>query len=364
MPGTFKELQRALRDVDVPDAVGARERARATVLAAHRERAPRRGPRAALVWAVVACAVAAVAFSARDTRPAREVRERVRDVFTAPAPVPTATPAALPGRVLVSEGDELFLVARGKRAPLGHWRDASWSPRGLYAAVADANTLAAIDPTDGTVRWKLVHQDEVRFPRWAPGGLHVAYRTGTTLRIVYGNGTHDVRAGRAMAPVAPAWRPGHPRTLAWAGLDGTVTVEDADTAKVLWQRTGGRVRHLAWSADGRRLLVAGVRNGTIHDFGTGARTRVRASGTIVAVAFDRRLALAIHRDGRTAVRVRGQVVLSAPGRLRDLEWSPDGRALLAAWPGADHWLVVRGREVSAVRHRFGGAARVRGWATP
>ena len=358
------ELERALREVDVPDTVGARERARATVLAAHRQRAPRRRPRAALVWAVMACAVAAVVFSVRDTQPAREVRERVRDVFAAPSPAPTAAPAALSGRVLVTEGDELFLVARGRRSTLGHWRDASWSPRGLYAAVANANTLAAIDPADGTVRWKLVHAQQIRFPRWAPGGLHVAYRAGTTLRIVYGNGTHDVLAGRGMAPVAPAWRPGHPRTVAWAGLDGTVTVEDADTAKVLWRFAGGRARQLAWSYDGRRLLVTGRSTGTIHDLDTGARSRVRASGTIVAAAFDRRLALAIYREGSTSVRVGGEVVLSAPGRLRNLEWSPDGRSLLAAWPGADHWLVVRGREVNAVRHRFGGAARVRGWATP
>lgn len=358
------DLERALREAELPDAVGARERARATVLAAHRQRAPRRGPRAALVWAVVACAVAAVIFSVRDTRPAREVRERVRDVFAAPTPVPVATPAPLSGRVLVTEGDELFVQARGRRTSLGHWRDATWSPRGLYVAAANGPRLAALDPEDGSVRWQLRHLDGIRFPRWAPGGLHVAYRAGTTLRIVYGNGTHDVLAGRWMAPVAPAWRPGHPRTLAWAGYDGTVTVEDADTAKVLWRLKSGRVHHLAWSGDGRRLLVAGARNGTIHDLVSGSRTRVRASGKIVAVAFDRRLALAILHDGGTAVRVAGEVVLTGPGRLRNLEWSPDGRALLAAWPGADHWLVVRGRDVSAVRHRFGGATRVRGWATP
>ncbi|MDA0183858.1 hypothetical protein OJ997_26365 [Solirubrobacter phytolaccae] len=358
------ELERALREADVPDAVGARERARRTVLTAHGQRSPRRAPRAALVWAVVACAVAAVVFSARDTQPAREVRERVRDVFAAPTPAPTAAPAALSGRVLVTEGDELFVVARGRRTSLGHWRDATWSPRGLYVAAANANTLAALDPTDGTVRWKLVHAEQVRFPRWAPGGLHVAYRAGTALRIVYGNGTHDVLAGRMMAPVAPAWRPGHPRTLAWAGYDGTVTVEDADTAKVLWSFRSSQVRQLAWSSDGRRLLVAGRRDGTIHDVVTGARARVRVDGKIVAAAFGRRLALAVFHDGRTSVRVNGETVLSAPGRLRNLEWSPDGRSLLAAWPGADHWLVVRGREVSAVRHRFGGAGRVRGWATP
>ena len=74
-----------------------------------------------------------------------------------------------------------------------------------------------------------------------------------------------------MAAVAPAWRPTAPRTVAWAASDGTVTVEDADTAKVLRTYRGRRVRHLAWSGDGRRLLIAGRRHGTIRDFATGER---------------------------------------------------------------------------------------------
>ena len=50
----------------------------------------------------------------------------------------------------------------------------------------------------------------------------------------------------------------HPRTVAWAATDGTVTVEDADTAKVLRTYRSGGVRQLAWSGDGRKLLVAGA----------------------------------------------------------------------------------------------------------
>ena len=70
---------------------------------------------------------------------------------------------------------------------------------------------------------------------------------------------------------------------------------------------------------------------------------------------------------QTEVTIAGATVLHSPGRLRDLEWSPDGRWLLTGWAGADHWLVVkttgRPREsaVSAVRHRFGASERVRGW---
>ena len=184
---------------------------------------------------------------------------------------------------------------------------------------------------------------------------------GGNLRIVYGNGQHDVLAGRDMAPVAPAWRPNAPRTLAWAAKDGTVTVEDADTAQVQWRRRDGPVRQLAWSSDGRRLLVAGRRRAVVHDFVSGSRARVRVDGEIVAAAFGRRLALAILRDGATRVEVDGRTVLTGPGRLRDLEWSPDGGRLLAGWFDADHWLVVRGDAVAAVRHGFGGDAVTRGW---
>ena len=98
------------------------------------------------------------------------------------------------------------------------------------------------------------------------------------LRIVYGNGEHDVLAGHDMAA-------GRPRLAARArrapspGRRGTVTVEDADTAKVLRSYRGGAVEHLAWSADGRQLLIAGRRRGTIHDSrpapGRGYRARRR-----------------------------------------------------------------------------------------
>ena len=67
------------------------------------------------------------------------------------------------------------------------------------------------------------------------------------------------------------------------------------------------------------------------------------------------------------VTIDGERVLHSPGRLRDLQWSPDGHWLLTSWAGADHWLAVKATgqahesAVSAVRHHFGAAERVRGW---
>ena len=73
----------------------------------------------------------------------------------------------------------------------------------------DGRTLVALDPASGAVRWSW---SRARGQRAALGARRAAHRLplGRTLRIVYGNGEHDVLAGRDMAAVAPAWRPVRP----------------------------------------------------------------------------------------------------------------------------------------------------------
>jgi hypothetical protein len=372
-------LERALREAEPPDAVQARERARATVLSAHAQtRSRARLRRAApLVWAALAAVLAALFVTQRDSGPAQAVERLVRDIVHEPKATPGPTPKsslALPaaGRLLVTASDGLFVVTReGRRTRLGSWEEATWSPAGLYVAATAGHTLAALDPANGATRWRLRPGGTVSLPRWAPDGYHIAYRGGGALRIVYGNGEHDVLAGRDMAPIAPAWRPSERRTVAWAATDGTVTVEDADTAKVLWSKPGGPVRQLAWSGDGRRLLIAGRRHGAIHDLATGRTRKLElADGEeLLAAAYaprGNRLTLAFVNGDRTEIRVRGDVLFSAAGRLDDLEWSPDARWLLAGDPAAGQWSIAHaaGRaQVSAVtvERRFGSGARTHGW---
>jgi len=372
-------LERALREAEPPDAVQARERARATVLSVHAQaRSRARLRRAApFVWAALAAVLAALLVTQRDSGPAQAVERLVRDIVREPKPTPAPTPVSslalpAPGRLLVTGSDGLFVVERsGRRTSLGRWEDATWSPTGLFVAATAGRTLAALDPEDRSVRWRLEPGPPVSVPRWAPDRTHIAYRAGRTLRIVYGNGTHDVLAGKDMAAVAPAWRPSDPHTVAWGATDGEVTVEDADTAKVLWHFRARGVRRLAWSPDGRRLLIASRRSVRIRDLARGSARRIAlaAGEELLAAAYaptGSRLALAVLGDGRTEIRVRGERVLAAPGRLDELEWSPDGGWLLAGDSTAGQWLLTRatGRpRVAAisVERRFGSGARTHGW---
>jgi WD40 repeat protein len=363
-------LERALREAEPPDAGPARERARRTVLGAHAEARPRRRARrvAPLVYVALAAVLAALVVTQRDSGPAQAVERLVRDIVREPKAKPKPA-AVLPasGRLLVSGPNGLYAVSSSRKVALGRYGDATWSPRGLFVGATDGRRLVALNAATGAVRWRLEPGADVSYPRWAPDGLHIAYRAGRSLRIVYGNGEHDVLAGRSMAAVAPAWRPTTPRTVAWAAQDGTVTVEDADTAKVLRTYRSGGVRRLAWSADGRKLLIAGRRHGTIHDYVTGARTRLELEGDLLAAAYGRRgLALAVKRGARTEIRLRGTVLFSADGRLDDLAFSPDGRWLLVGDARTGQWLLARAAgqaSVSTLRVQrpFGEGARTHGW---
>jgi hypothetical protein len=343
--------KRALSEFRAPDETGAADRAWTVVRAAQNDRVPaarrRSRWRIAIAPALVVLA-GALAFSPSGATVRRwignelGVRHAARALFALPAP----------GRVLVSgPGGTWIVSADGSTRRLGPWRQASWSPHGLFVVVARANELAAVDPL-GIPRWTLA-RPAIGDPRWySPTGFRIAYRSGAQLRVVAGDNTNDRLVATGVASVAPAWRPGHPYALAYATRAGTLVVRDADSGAVVWSARAVGVRALSWSADGGRLLVLGRAGALIYD--PAGRVRTRISLPPGAQALDgalspdgRKLALVLggNRDdvalaNLAASRPQLRPAFSGAG-LRALAWSPDGRWLLVSWPAADQWVFVR-----------------------
>jgi hypothetical protein len=370
----------ALERAPVPDAEGAHVRAWAVVADAHDARTPvvgrvrRRGR--VLVIALAAVLVAAAVAVAAE--PPRWVRHALGEQH-APAK-PRSEIGPLPaGRLLVSSANGTWIVQRdGTRRRLGPWTGATWSPGGLYVAAWRGRSLSAVAP-DGRVAWTWTAFGAVRDAVWSPDGYRIAYRLDDVLAVIAGDGTGARVFARPVAPVAPAWRPGAPHTLAWVGAGGRVEVRDVDTGTLAWRSAAsvGPVRELAWSADGRRLLARASRRLVVLDVAAKRMQRIPVppGARIGAAAWaprGGRMALALRVAGSTSVYVTRSRrlpprVFSTTGTLGSLAWSPDGRRLLVRWSEADQWLLLSPRTPGAVTaiggiaRRFGPAPSVQGW---
>lgn len=358
-----ERLERLLHEAAAPDEDAARERAWESVGAAYeqrpvRQRVPRRAPVA------IAAAVAALAFALSP--PGDAVADWVRDaVGIAPNPVAerAATAETLPtgGRLLVSAGGSTWIVERdGKRRSLGAWSGAAWSPRGLFIVVWRDRRLAALDPL-GRVRWSFQAPRPINDAQWSPSGFRIAYRSGSDLRVVAGDGNDD----RVLDPGTSrptAWRPGVSEHVLAYSSGGHIDIVDADSrARLARIRLPHVPGALAWSADGRRLYVNLHRSIAIYD-ARGRRTgRIGMPGRLTVSTFtparSGSLVAAARRDpdtGRSDVALVGprsepRVLFGGDGRFTRLRFSPSGSWLLVAWPDADQWVFVRPGATGAER---------------
>jgi hypothetical protein len=348
-------------------------------------RRSRRWPALGIAVAALAI-VAAAAFSSPGRAVLRKLQHAVQGEKNA-RPALYSLPAA--GRLLVESDRGVWVVQRdGSKRLLRGYRDASWSPHGVYLAAVRGSELRALEP-DGAVHWSLARPGGLASPRWTdatPPCCRIAYLAGRTLRVVNGDGTDDRLLAARVAPVAPAWRP-HTHVVAYADRNGIVHVVLADTGRRLRAiRPAQRPYGLQWSSDGRFLLVRGAHSFEL--FGPGTRHLQPLGPGAGGVAV---LDAALSPNGRTVASiqlaptregtrsflwrysrlrpddVRATPLLAGAGRFADVEWSPDGRWLLLNWPSADQWLFIRSatvskiRAVSNIRSSFGPNARVAGW---
>jgi hypothetical protein len=350
------------------------ERAWEVVRAAYAEREPvawpRRHARPLLAAAVVAAALAAVL-----SPPGRSVIHSLRKAVGVKQPRPALFSLPAPGKLLVASRGGAWLVRPdGSRRRLGSYRDVGFSPHGLFIVGTRANELVALDPK-GSVRWTLA-RPAPRLPAW--GGTRtdtrIAYVSGGRLRIVAGDGTGD----HAVAPavlVAPAWKPGTGRVLAYS--DGrSAVVYDEGAGRVI-RRLSPAPKSLSWSADGRLLLVFSPHQTRVYDGSRTVGADDPSDGT-----FDRAAAFVGSTHRVVAVRAAGspagagssvfrfgdgRTLFRGTGVFDRIAWSPDGRWLLVSWPTADQWVFVRpghNRRIvgeSRISSQFGGFPHVVGW---
>jgi hypothetical protein len=361
-----------LDGIQAPGEREAGERAWGLVRAAYEAREPVAWPRrharplaaAAVVVAVVAAALSPAGRSViHSLRKAVGVEHAEPELFSLPAP----------GRLLVSGPGGAWIVnSDGSRRRLGPYRDAAWSPHALFVAATRPHELVALDPK-GNVRWTLPRRSP-RFPTWTGtrADTRIAYVSGGRLHVVAGDGTGDRALGPA-AQVAPVWRPGPGRVLAYVRGRSAV-VYDVDRGSVRLRTRPGEAPHrLEWSGDGRLLLVFAPHATRVYD----ARGRVVARDDPSGATADADASFVPRTHRVAAIRVHGsqsdvflfgsgRLLFSGTGVFDRLAWSPNGRWLLVTWPTANQWVFVRPKPrrivgASRISAQFGGFPTTASW---
>ncbi len=364
---------RRLERIDAPGEHEAGERSWSVVRAAYEAREPVAWPRRHARPLVVGALVAAVVAAALSP-PGRSVIHSLRKAVGVEQAQPELFSLPAPGRLLVSGPGGAWIVnADGSRRRLGPYRDATWSPLGHFVAAVRANELDALD-LKGEVRWTLPRRSP-RFPAWTGtrSDTRIAYMSGGRLRVVAGDGTGDRAVARA-APVAPAWRSGRGRMVAYARGRRIVVYSLEALAPVLVRRVPEAPRRLEWSGDGRLLLV--VAPHSVRVFGLQGVLFAEDNPPAGTRDVDAAFVPGSHRVGviRVARSTSNVVLLNrrrslfrGTGALDQLRFSPDGRWLLVTWPTANEWVFVRtgGRHrivgASRISTQFGGFPRVASW---
>lgn len=366
-------------DHQAPNETEAGDRTWDVVRAAYEERirVPRKRD-----WRPIAIAAAAGVVIAGAVTPAGHavfgsLRDAVRgEQNAAPALFSLPSPHS---RLLVNSGAGAWVVqSDGSKRLLDGYRDAVWSPRGLFLAAIRGDELRALEP-GGKVHWSIGRKGRIRDPRWSFDGFRVAYFSKATLRIVNGNGTADHLLTRDVRPGPSAWQPST-HALAYVNRAGNIQIANVDRRnRSATVQTRTVPRQLEWTADGKWLIA--VEEHAVEVFGRrGPRVGGldRGAARVVAASISpngKSIAFIETRGNRSTLQLTGVLggptrpVFSGAGSFTKVVWSPDGRWLLLDWRSADQWLFIRTPvkklvAVSNIRVNFGQEPTLAGWCCP
>jgi len=335
-------------------------------------------------WRPIAiAAAAAVVVAGAVTSPGHAVFGSLRNAVRGE---PNAAPAlfSLPtsrSRLLVNSADGAWVVQKdGSKRLLDGYRDASWSPHGLFLAATRGGELRALEPS-GKVHWSIGRVGRIRNPRWSSDGFRIAYFAGGTLRVVNGDGTGDHLLTRDVRPGPSAWQPNaNAHALAYVNRAGKIQIGNVDKRnRSATVQTRDAPRQLEWTSDGKWLVA--VERNAVEVFGRrgpriGGLDRGAARVVDASISPNGKSIAFIETEGtRSTLQLTGVLggptgpVFSGAGTFTKVIWSPDGRWLLLDWSSADQWLFIRRPvkklvAVSNIRANFGEEPSLAGWCCP
>jgi hypothetical protein len=330
----------------------------------------------------VAVAVGAAILAAALTPPGHAVLGSLRDVVQGEEnakPALSSLPAPR-SRLLVNSRQGAWVVqSDGSKRLLPGYREAVWSPRGLFIAGIHGHELRAFEP-NGEIHWSIGRAGPVHSPRWSFDGFRIAYFAGGVLRVVNGDGTDDRLLTRTARPGVIAWEP-NTHNLAYVNRAGNIQIVNVDRpnrSAVVRTRLGPRQLH--WTPEGDSLVAVGRH--AVAVFGPRccqSRRLARGTARVVGASISpdgRDIAFVETENGQSSLRLTGlkagptREIFKGAGTFTNAIWAPNGRWLLLDWRSADQWLFIRSPAVrkiipvSNIRANFGVDAALAGWCCP
>ena len=254
-----RRLESLLAEAPEPEPGAGEEALHRALQALRPVAAPRRALRAGVLAFAAAVILLVIAAGSLGAAGALHVSFGSK-TQARPTTIPLSLPKGANGIAAIVDGRLSVVIRGGFRMEGLSASAAALSPHALYIAAGIGNSLVAMAP-DGRRAWSHPAGGKVVAIAWAPDGFRIAYIVHAgrrfVLRVIYGNGRHDVPLDRSVRPALPSWR-ADSLALAYVSAGGKPIVYDLghESRQVVATRAKGDVRQVAFAPQGKLLAVA------------------------------------------------------------------------------------------------------------